>query len=81
MNSPQIPNVAAIASAIVFLANMFFGSSLVEEQVREIIGAILVLLLAGSSVWSWFKTRGLVAKNIELSASLSAAVSAAKAKK
>lgn len=77
----QVPNITAVASAIVLLANMFLGTSLVEEETQQIIGAIVVLVLAGASIWSWFQTRGLIARNTSLTAQLTPSVARKKNKK
>jgi len=79
--NPNTPNIIAVVSAIVLLLNTFAGTQLASEEIQAVTSAILVLVLAASSAWSWLKTRGLVKKNQELSASLSAARFAASAKK
>ena len=79
--NPNTPNIIAVVSAVVLLLNTFAGTKLASEQIQEVVGAVMVLALAGASAWSWLKTRGLVKKNEELKASLSAARFAAAAKK
>ena len=79
--NPNTPNIIAVVSAVVLLLNTFAGTQLASEEIQAVVSAVMVLMLAGSSVWSWLKTRGLVRQNQELSASLSAARFAAKAKK
>lgn len=79
--NPNTPNMVAIVSAVVLLLNTFADTQLASEQVEAVVSAVLVLVLAASSVFSWIKTRTLVNENKALAASLFSARVAARKKK
>jgi uncharacterized protein (DUF697 family) len=78
MNYYQIPNLAVIVGAIVFLLDIY-GIKVESNQVQGVVEAIIVLVIAFSAGWNWIHTHFLVKENLALKAAMS--VGSAKPKK